>query len=327
LESWADAAGVPTTVLWVLVGVFGALAVGTAARLAYLPSAPPDRRKSRLGSLAAWWIMALAFAIVVLAGRAATIVLFCAASLRGLHEFLRMTAPRDGAGGPLRVLAFAAVPLHYLWIHLGWLDLVRTFLPVFVFLLLPARILLTDRTAGFIPAVADVAWGLGLVVYCFSHAVLLFTLPASANPVGGAAGWILYLVILTEGHDIAQALWGRRFGRHRLVPHVSPGKTREGLLLGTLSTLVVAVLLAPLLTPLAEGPAASDRLVRPLLAGLLIAVAGLFGDLTMSGVKRDVGVKDSGNLIPGQGGLLDRIDSLTFTAPVFFYFAYFLYGS
>ncbi|MDH3592215.1 MAG: CDP-archaeol synthase, partial [Planctomycetota bacterium] len=165
-------------------------------------------------------------------------------------------------------------------------------------------------------------WALGLVVFCFSHVAMFFLLPESINPVGGAAGWVLFLVLLTESHDIAQALWGRRFGKHKLIPHISPGKTWEGLILGTLTTLTLAVLLAPVLTPLS----ASGRFARPLLGGLLIAVGGLFGDLTMSAVKRDVGVKDSGTLIPGQGGLLDRIDSLTFTAPMFFYFVYFLYA-
>jgi phosphatidate cytidylyltransferase len=145
--------------------------------------------------------------------------------------------------------------------------------------------------------------------------------------VGGAVGWLLYLVLLTEFNDITQALWGRKFGRRKLIPIISPNKTWEGMILGTLSTLVFAVVLAPLLTPLAGNAETAVRvmLIRPLLAGLIIAIGGSFGDLTMSAVKRDVGVKDSGSLIPGQGGLLDRIDSLTFTAPLFFYFVYFLY--
>jgi len=321
VDKWAEAVGVPTTVLWVIAAVLLALAVGTVARFAFLRGAPADKRRARLGSLAAWWVIAAALAVVVLLGRGATIALFCLCSLRGLQEFFRMTAlRRDGRG--VRALAYLAVPLHYLWIYLGWLEVFWAFVPAFAFLLVPVRVILSDKPAGFIQSVAVVAWGLGLLVFCFSHAALLFALPASSNPVGGAAGWILFLVLLTEAHDIAQALWGRRFGRHKVTPHVSPGKSWEGLLLGTLSTLTLAVILAPALTPLST----SGLFVRPLAAGLIIAVAGLFGDLTMSAVKRDMGVKDAGTLIPGQGGLLDRIDSLTFTAPVFFYFVYFLYG-
>jgi phosphatidate cytidylyltransferase len=317
-------------VLWVLVGVFAAMSLGTVARFAFLYGAPPDKRRQRLGSLLAWWVFAIALAAIMLLGRGAALILFCIASLKGLQEFLRLTAPRHEGRG-LRTLAFLAVPLQYLWVYLGWQELAWTFIPVFVFLLLPARVILAGKPAGFIEAVTSVAWGLGLVVFCFSHIALFFTLPAGNNPVGGAVGWILFLILLTESHDIAQALWGRRFGRHKLTPTVSPNKTWEGLVLGTLTALMLAVLLAPVLTPLsrpatAGGSSSAALLVRPLLAGLLIAIGGLFADLTMSAVKRDVGVKDTGTLIPGQGGLLDRIDSLTFTTPLFFYFVYFLYG-
>ena len=115
---------------------------------------------------------------------------------------------------------------------------------------------------------------------------------------------------------------------------VSPHKTWQGFVLGVLTTIGVAVaVLAPWLTPLADWPrtvvAASLPRVPYLpaaVAGLLIAVAGFFGDITMSALKRDAGVKDSSHLLPGQGGILDRIDSLTFAAPVFFYFVYGVYA-
>ena len=140
-------------------------------------------------------------------------------------------------------------------------------------------------------------------------------------------------MLLTESNDIAQALWGRQLGRHKVTPQVSPHKTWEGLLLGISTTVLLAIALAPLLTPLHAGPSRESLRVElgfpvvwSALAGVAIAVSGFFGDITMSAVKRDVGIKDSSSLLPGQGGMLDRIDSLTFTAPVFFYFVYWLYG-
>jgi phosphatidate cytidylyltransferase len=194
------------------------------------------------------------------------------------------------------------------------------------------KLILTGQTEGYIQKASSLTWGLILTVYGFSHAALLLTLPEEINPAGGSVGLFLYLVILTELNDIAQALWGRKFGRHKVVPAVSPGKSWEGLLLGMLTTVVTAILLSPLLTPL-SGNAETLRdltlnsdLIWPSLAGLLIAVGGFFGDLNMSAVKRDLGIKDAGHLIPGQGGILDRIDSLTYTAPLFFYFIYFLYA-
>jgi len=329
VTDWAERFGTSATVLWVLVGVLATMVAGSVARLTALRRAPADLRRQRIGSLIAWWIYFAVLPAVVLLGREATAILFCLASLKGLQEYFRMTAERHEGSG-LRLIAYLAVPVHYLWIYLGWQAMAWTFLPVLVFLLLPTRIILSDRPSGFLDAVTSVSWGLGLLVYCLSHVAFFFDLPARANPVGGAVAWILFLVLLTESHDIAQALWGRRFGRRRMTPVVSPHKTWEGLVLGTISTLLLAVLLAPLLTPLARPFApgesqAAALLIRPLMAGLVIAIGGVFGDLTMSAVKRDVGVKDTGALIPGQGGLLDRLDSLTFSAPLFFYLVYFLY--
>lgn len=105
---------------------------------------------------------------------------------------------------------------------------------------------------------------------------------------------------------------GKSCGRRKVVPKVSPGKTLEGLVGGVITTMIASLIIGPLLTPL--------NTLQALLAGLLIGISGFCGDVVMSAIKRDVGVKDSGKLLPGHGGLLDRIDSLIFTAPVFFYF-------
>jgi phosphatidate cytidylyltransferase len=143
----------------------------------------------------------------------------------------------------------------------------------------------------------------------------------------------LYLVLLVAISDIAQALVGRRFGRHKSAPVLSPNKSWEGFIAGVVTTTVIAVLLAPALTPLAQTPlrVGTTTLAIPLLpaalAGLIISVMGYFGDLTISGVKRDIGVKDSGTMLPGQGGILDRIDSLIFAAPAFYYYVIFLLGA
>lgn len=117
---------------------------------------------------------------------------------------------------------------------------------------------------------------------------------------------------LTESNDIAQYLWGKSCGRRKVVPKVSPGKTLEGLMGGVITIMIASLIIGPLLTPL--------NTLQALLAGLLIGISGFCGDVVMSAIKRDIGVKDSGKLLPGHGGLLDRIDSLIFTAPVFFYF-------
>ena len=142
------------------------------------------------------------------------------------------------------------------------------------------------------------------------HTLLLITKPSLQ-----ATALLQHLkqsLALTESNDIAQYLWGKSCGRRKVVPKVSPGKTLEGLVGGVITTMIASLIIGPLLTPL--------NTLQALLAGLLIGISGFCGDVVMSAIKRDIGVKDSGKLLPGHGGLLDRIDSLIFTAPVFFYF-------
>lgn len=150
-------------------------------------------------------------------------------------------------------------------------------------------------------------------------------LPAPSTLPGTELGWLVLLLVLTELNDIAQAFWGRTAGRLRMTPELSPRKTWEGFWGGVATTGAAAVLLAPHLTdygravPPAAGPlAAAPEWIWPGLLGLLVAVAGTAGDLTASRLKRSAGVKDSGTLLPGQGGVLDRLDSLTVAAPAYF---------
>jgi phosphatidate cytidylyltransferase len=150
------------------------------------------------------------------------------------------------------------------------------------------------------------------MVFGISHQAYLLVLP----PEGGAA-LVLYLVVLTQLNDVAQYIWGKTLGRHKVVPTVSPNKTVEGLIGGIVTTTVLAVLLAPLVTPLTQAHAIA--------AGLMIGAGGFLGDITISAVKRDIGVKDAGTMLPGHGGVLDRINSLTFTAPMVFHFVRFYY--
>jgi phosphatidate cytidylyltransferase len=141
-------------------------------------------------------------------------------------------------------------------------------------------------------------------------------LGATAALLGGPA-LVLYLVFLTQFNDVAQFLFGKSFGRHKVVPKVSPGKTWEGLLGGVATTVTLAVVLAPWLTPL--------RRAESVAAGVMIGLGGFLGDIVISALKRDLGIKDSGSLLPGHGGILDRIDSLTYTAPLFFHYVYYLH--
>ncbi|MBC8352655.1 MAG: phosphatidate cytidylyltransferase [Planctomycetes bacterium] len=331
MNELASRLGIQPSLLWAVLAILGSLLFGTVLRAVWLTIAPTERKHDRFDSLKTWWVLVLLLCASVLIGPVAVAGLFAVASCLGLREFLRLTGQPSQRRGA-KQLVYAIVPLQFLWVVLGSFELFWVTVPVASLLIIAGSTAAAGKTEGFLREVTTVTWGLMLTVFCLSHAAMLLALPDSSNPVAGNAGWVLYLVLLTETNDIAQALWGRQLGRHNVTPRVSPHKTWEGLLLGIGTTVTLAVVLAPLLTPLLDGPSHAIGAVEiafsfvwAALTGALIAVSGFLGDITMSAVKRDVRVKDSSSLLPGQGGMLDRIDSLMFTAPVMFYFVYWLY--
>ncbi|KYP97829.1 CDP-diglyceride synthetase [Sodalis-like endosymbiont of Proechinophthirus fluctus] len=124
------------------------------------------------------------------------------------------------------------------------------------------------------------------------------------------AWWLLYVMVLVWGTDSGAYMFGRALGRHKLAPKVSPGKTWEGLVGGLITSAVIAFLFGRY-APLDAAP------LTLLICSIVAALASVLGDLTESMFKREAGIKDSGHLIPGHGGILDRIDSLTAAVPVF----------
>jgi phosphatidate cytidylyltransferase len=237
-------------------------------------------------------------------------------SFIALREYLSLIPTRFS---DRRVLlwAYLAIVLQYFWIYIGWYGMFLIFIPLYMFLLLPMRMLLNGETEGFLNAIGTLHWGLMLNVYTISHLSYLIMLPLSGNPIAGGTGLLVYLLLLTEINDISQYIFGKLFGRHKIIPKVSPNKTVEGLLGGVLTTTGLAIALAPWLTPF--------DLIHSACLGLLLSLTGFIGDVNISAVKRDLGIKDSGTILPGHGGILDRIDSLTYTAPLFFHFTVYFY--
>lgn len=277
------------------------------------------RRGVDLGEVAArvraWWAMVAVFTAGVALHPAGSVLLFAAISALGLWEYARLADERGGRLLP--ALMAITIPAQYLFVLLEAYGFFAIFIPVYVFLALPAALVLAGRVEGFLTRTGIAFWGVMLTVYAVSHAPYLINLSVDAGL--SPAGMLLFLVLLTEVNDVAQFLWGKALGRHRIAPVVSPNKTLEGMLGGLATTTALAVILVvgvPQLTPFAWWHAA--------LFGAGIAVTGVLGDLTVSAVKRDLGVKDTGALLPGHGGILDRVDSLTFTAPLVFHaFRYF----
>lgn len=263
-----------------------------------------------------WWVMIGALFVALALERTATIVFVAILSYLALKEFFSIVPTRQVDRRAI-FWAYLTIPIQYFWINMAWYGMFIIFVPVYAFLLLPTRLVLTGETAGFIRAAGTLHWGVMLAVFALSHLAYLLVLPAENNPAGAGIGLVLYLLFLTQFNDVAQYVWGKTLGRNKIAPRISPKKTWEGFLGGVLTTTVLGAALADWLTPLSP--------LQGLAAGMLIGVSGFFGDLCMSAVKRDLQIKDTGDLIPGHGGILDRLDSLTFTAPLFFHYLYYLY--
>lgn len=308
----------PTNVLWGLAGVFTLLVLATLI-IQILSLTFPNKNYTELKQrVQSWWAIALLFATSLILSRRATVVFFAFVSFLALKEYFSLIPTRRI---DRRVLfwAYLGLILQYCWIYIRWYGMFLVFIPVYMFLFLPMRMVILGEIQGFLKAVGTIHWGLMLTVFSISHVAYLSMLPPEGNPVAGGAGLLLYLLFLTAINDVSQYLWGKSLGKHHVLPTVSPKKTWEGLLGGMGTTLVLAVILAPWFTPF--------DLIHSLSIGLLLGLAGFIGDVTVSALKRDLGVKDSGNLLPGHGGILDRIDSLTYTAPLFFHFTVYFYFS
>ncbi len=264
-----------------------------------------------------WWIMACMFIFAIIVGKYLSLVFFAFMSFLALKEYFTII-PTRRADRRVLFLAYLSIPMQYFWISRGWYGMFVIFIPVYMFLLLPLRLTLTGETKGFLRSAGTIHWGLMITVYCLSHAAYLLMLPAAKNPNGGGAALLLFLVFLTEINDVSQYICGKSFGKRKVVPKVSPGKTWGGLIGGIVITTSLAVVLAKYLTPL--------TFPYSLFAGLIISIAGFFGDIVISSLKRDLAIKDSGNMLAGHGGILDRVDSLSYAAPLFFHFIrYFFY--
>lgn len=313
----------------VLLAVFSALLFASAVSLLLVRLRPGQDWRELRARIRTWWVIAALVAGALLLSPGAAIWFFALVSFLSLKEFFSLI-PTRRADRRVLFWAYLAVPVQYYWVSQQWYGMFIVFVPVYLFLLLPARMILIGETKGFLRAIGTVQWGLMGTVFFLSHAAYLLVLPVSEQPRVEPAwphlhaasspgpGLLLLLLVLTQANDVAQFLWGKSLGRRKIAPLVSPGKTWAGFLGGLVTTIALAALLGPPLTMM-DVP-------RSLGSGAIIGLSGLFGDLNISALKRDLGVKDAGSTLPGHGGVLDRIDSLMFTAPAFLHFIGYCYG-
>ena len=257
----------------------------------------------------AWWVMVIVIGIAFFFEKTGVIILFAFASFAALREFVTLTASRQGDHIAIAFAFFIILPGQYYLIAIDWYGLYSIFIPVYAFLVLPIASALRGDTKHFMTRVAEVQWGLMISVFCISHVPALMTLDIPGYDDRHLL-LIAFLVIVVQLSDVFQYAWGKAIGRHKIAPLLSPSKTVEGFIGGVLTATLVGTALW-WITPFSIQSAA--------LISLILSVMGFLGGLVMSAIKRDRGVKDWGTMIEGHGGILDRLDSVIFTAPVFFH--------
>lgn len=264
----------------------------------------------------AWWVMVAVLAIAFVLGKNATLVLFALASFFALREFITLTPTRPADYRPLVLSFFVLVPMQYALIGYDQYGTFAIFIPVYAFLLLPAVATFAGDTDAFLERLAKIQWGVMIAVYCISYAPALLLLKIPGYE-GQNALLMLYLLLIVQLSDVLQYVFGKLFGKHKLAPRVSPSKTVEGLVGGGLSATAVGGAMW-WITPFTWQ--------QSLAMSFLIVVMGFLGGLTLSAVKRSLGAKDWGVMIEGHGGMLDRLDSVSFAAPIFFHATRFFFA-
>jgi phosphatidate cytidylyltransferase len=292
------------------LGLFAVLAAASAsARLLARRHGPTATLANLDDRILAWWAMIALLAVAFALGPFATVVLFALVSFWCLREFTSLTPTPVADHYTLAAAFYVFLPLQYVLLLDDWYGLFAIAIPVYAFLLLPLVSTLSGDTRDFLPRIAKIQWALMLAVYCTSHvpAVLLLDLPPSpAGPLGPLA----FLLLVVQGSDVLQYVSGKTLGRRKIAPRVSPNKTVEGFVLGSAAACLLGTALF-WLTPFTP--------LEALALSLAIVLAGFAGGLVLSAVKRSLGAKDWGSMVEGHGGVLDRMDSLAFAAPIFFH--------
>lgn len=300
-----------TTLLFAGIGGVLVVASTVAALLKWRladgqPHSVIDNLVSRIN---AWWVMVIAIGLAFIFGKRGVHVLFFLISFYALREFLSLAYTRRSDHNAMVAAFFIALPFQYFLIWIEWYGLYSIFIPVYAFLILPILSALAADTKRFLERTAKVQWGLMICVYCISHVPALLTLNIPGYE-GRQLLLIAFLVLVVQGSDVLQYIWGKLAGKHKVAPELSPSKTWEGLIGGVLSATALGAALY-WITPFHAWQAA--------LIAFTICLMGFFGGLVMSAIKRDRGVKDWGTMIEGHGGMLDRLDSVIFAAPIFFH--------
>jgi len=298
---------------WLIGGVVAVLVVASIAGWILGSRVKDEKSRAVVDNLVSrvrsWWVMIGVFVFAYMLGKGATILLFAFTSFFALREFITLTPTRPGDHRALSVAFFVLIPAQYWLIYDEWYALFAIFIPVYAFLLLPSLSALAEDTENFLERTAKIQWAVMITVYCISHvpAILMLEIPGYQAQT---ALLLFYMLLVVQVSDVLQYVFGKIFGKTKIAPVVSPSKTVEGFVGGAAGATAIGAAMY-WITPFSPWEAAGMSFITVLM--------GFLGGLVLSAMKRSIGAKDWGTMIEGHGGMMDRMDSVSFAAPVFFH--------
>lgn len=272
--------------------------------------------------LRVWWTMVAIFVIGSLTGRMGLVILFAFVSFWALREFISMTPTRRGDHRTLFWIFFVFTPLQYILIGAGsqFYEFYSIMIPVYASLFIPARAAIAGDAKRFLERCAKIQFGLLVCVYCLSHApaLLYLELVRTSGTIwdGSNINLLMFFVLIAQLSLTLERVWSRWIGRHVIAPQINASRTWEGVCGAMMTTGIIAALLR-WATPFFWWEA--------LMMGVVVTAMASLGTLTMSAIKRDRGVTDTGTLVQGHAGVLDQIDNICFAAPIFYHVTRFFF--
>ncbi|MBV8904054.1 MAG: phosphatidate cytidylyltransferase [Acidobacteriia bacterium] len=306
--------------LLVLAGIAAALVIASVAagilrlRAGQTGSPVLDNLNARIK---AWWVMIVLLTGAFLAGRHAVTALFGLVSFAALREFITLTPTHKADQVAIFMSFFIVLPMQYWLIWIGWYGFFTILIPVYAFLVMPIAAVVFGDSQNFLARTAETQWAVMVCIYCISYVPALLTLDVPGY-TGRDPLLVIFLLVVVQSSDVLQYVWGKLLGRRKIAPDLSPAKTVEGFVGGVVCATLIGTALSRI-TPFRPLQAAGMSLV--------IALMAFFGGLVMSAIKRDRGVKDWGHLIEGHGGMLDRLDSVAFSAPILFHLTRYFFAT
>lgn len=259
--------------------------------------------------IASWWVMTIVLLFAFWFGHLGATLLFLAISFAALREFMTFAYRRRSDHNAIAACFYILLPLQYYFILTNWYGMFSALIPVYAFLILPIIASLSGDTTHFVERAAKIQWGAMISIFCLSHVPALMILPIEGFE-GRNILLLVFLIAVVQLHDALQYIFSRLLGGKALLPHLLVNQTQRGVIVASLCTIVLAALMHRL-TPFTPMQAAC--------MGVLLCILGFCGNMVMAAIKRSFGVQTWSKLIHGHGGMLDRVDSICFAAPVFFH--------